>query len=61
MIRIVERDAFECEVLECLDIDVPDPEHDRRVDFLFERLLTTDETVMSALRSSAWFVMGGSL
>lgn len=61
MIRIIERDAFECEVLECLDVLAPDAEYDRCVQFALDRLTTTPETVMGALLSSAWVLMGGTV
>jgi hypothetical protein len=52
--RITEHDAFEHDVLQSLDLDTPDPEHDQHVEHIFARLTMTDETVMAALLTSPW-------
>lgn len=58
--RITEHDAFEHDVLVCLDLPTPDAEYERCIDFALDRLTTTPETVMGALLNSAWVLMGGA-
>lgn len=52
--RITEHDAWEADILQCLDVPSEDAEFERCVDLALERLMTTDETVMAALLNSPW-------